>query len=82
MTDRRIDVRSPVPAYQQLADSLRQRIGADEWPTGPLPSIEFLQGEYGVGRDTVMRAIKILADDGIVYTIPRRGTYVTRNDHR
>jgi DNA-binding GntR family transcriptional regulator len=81
MTDRRIDVRSPVPAYQQLADSLRQRIEAREWPTGPLPSIEYLQGEYGVGRDTVMHAIKILADDGIVYTIARRGTYVTRNDH-
>ena len=44
-----------------------------------LPSIEYLQGEYGVGRDTVTRGIKILADDGIVYT--RRGTYVTRNDH-
>lgn len=36
-----------------------------------------LQQEYGVGRDTVLRAIDILREEGLVFTVPRRGTYVS-----
>jgi GntR family transcriptional regulator len=75
---RRIDPRSPVPAYQQLRDALQERIEAGEWTTGPLPSIAYLQQEYGVGRDTVMHAIRLLDEDGLVFTVPRRGTYVRK----
>jgi DNA-binding GntR family transcriptional regulator len=28
--------------------------------------------------DTVLRAIKILRDEGLVFTVKRRGTYVTK----
>ena len=45
--------------------------------TGPLPSVKQLQLEYGVGRDTVLRSIAILREEGIVFTVPRRGTYVS-----
>ena len=31
---------------------------------GPLPSVKQLQQEYGVGRDTVLRAIDILREEG------------------
>ena len=36
-----------------------------------------LQQEYGVGRDTVLRAIEILRAEGLVFTVPRRGSYVS-----
>ena len=68
----------PEPAYQRLAEFLRGRIMEGEWSTGPLPSVKFLQQEYGLGRDTVLRAIRILNDEGLVETVPRRGTYVKR----
>lgn len=58
---------------------LRARIAAGEWRTGPLPSVKQLQDAYGVGRDTVLRALDILRSEGLVFTVPRRGTYVTRN---
>jgi hypothetical protein len=29
------------------------------------------------GRDTVLRAIEILREEGLVFTAPRRGTYVS-----
>ena len=45
--------------------------------TGPLPSVKRLQLEYGVGRLTVLRSIEILREEGIVFTVPRRGTYVS-----
>ena len=36
-----------------------------------------LQQEQDVGRDTVLRAIDILRTEGLVFTVPRRGTYVS-----
>ena len=72
-----VDHGAPEPAYQQLADVLRGRISKGEWRSGPLPSVKQLQQEYGVGRDTVLRAVEILRTEGVVFTVPRRGTYVT-----
>jgi GntR family transcriptional regulator len=65
------------PAYQQLSAILRTRIANGEWPSGPLPSVKQLQQEYGVGRDTVLRAIDILREEGLVFSVPRRGTCVS-----
>jgi len=73
-----VDHGSPEPAYLQLAAILRARIKVGEWRTGPLPSGPYLEQEYGVGRDTVLRAIKTLRDEGLVFTVKRRGTYVKR----
>lgn len=71
-----VDHGSPVPAYQQLAGILRARIEIGEWRHGPLPSGKQLEQEYGVGRDTVLRAIALLREEGLVFTVKRRGTYV------
>jgi GntR family transcriptional regulator/MocR family aminotransferase len=73
-----VDHGSPVPAYAQLVAILRTRIKAGEWQSGPLPSIKALQETCGVGRDTAMHAIQILRDEGLVFTVSRRGTYVAR----
>jgi DNA-binding GntR family transcriptional regulator len=74
-----VDHGSPEPAYQQLSSILRSRIAKGEWRTGPLPSVKQLQQEYDVGRDTVLHAIEILRTEGLVFTVPRRGTYVSRD---
>jgi DNA-binding GntR family transcriptional regulator len=68
----------PEPAYQQLASILTRRIKAGEWRTGPLPSVKALQQDYGVGRDTVLRALRLLRADGLIFTVPKRGSYVTQ----
>jgi len=72
-----VDHGAPVPAYEQLAAILRARISAGEWRAGPLPSVKQLQDTYDVGRDTVLHAIDLLRADGLVFTVKRRGTYVT-----
>jgi DNA-binding GntR family transcriptional regulator len=74
-----VDRGLPLTFYEQVAASLRERIAAGEWRDGPLASIRNLQEEYGVGKDTIMRAIKILADEDLVVTIDKRGTYVKRD---
>jgi GntR family transcriptional regulator len=72
-----VDHGSPEPAYKQLSAILRSRIAKGEWRNGPLPSVKQLQQEYDVGRDTVLHAIDILRSEGLVFTVPRRGTYVS-----
>jgi DNA-binding GntR family transcriptional regulator len=68
----------PEPAYQQLAAILTRRIEAGDWPAGPLPSVKALQQHYGVGRDTVLHALQMLRDAGLIFTVAKRGSYVGR----
>jgi DNA-binding GntR family transcriptional regulator len=68
----------PEPAYQQLAGLLARRIRAGEWRTGPLPSVKALQQDYGVGRDTVLHALRLLRDQGLIFTVAKRGSYVAQ----
>ncbi len=72
-----IEADGPVPKYIQLADILEQRITAGELqPNKPLPSEKFLMAEYGVARGTARRAVEVLRDRDLVFTVPQRGTYV------
>ena len=66
----------PEPAYQQLAGILSRRIAGGHWRSGPLPSVKALQDEYGVGRDTVLHALRLLRDAEMIFTVPKRGSYV------
>ena len=72
-----VDPNLPEPAYRQLAGILGRRITAGEWRAGPLPSVKALQKEYGIGRDTVLHAIQLLREDGLVFTVAKRGSYVS-----
>ena len=72
-----VDHGPPEPAYQQLAAILRARIAKGEWRNGPLQSVKQLQQEHDPGRDTVQQAVEILRNEGLVFTVPRRGTYVS-----
>jgi len=68
----------PEPAYRQVAGILTRRIEAGEWRSGPLPSVKALQQEYGVGRDTVLHALQLLRDGDVIFTVAKRGSYVTQ----
>lgn len=74
----RVDADLPVPAYRQLTGILARRIQAGEWRTGPLPSVKALQQQYGVGRDTVLHALQLLRDSEAIFTVPKRGSYVSK----
>jgi GntR family transcriptional regulator len=79
-----INPRGALPPYRQIAAWLRSRIEADEFRPGedPLPSEKDLVGLFGVARDTARRAVEVLRDEGLVETIPHRGTYVLPQDRR
>ena len=73
--DFKIDRLSPEHPYVQLADQMREGIESGE--LGPLlPSIMELTEGTGLAVGTVRRAIGILVDEGLAYTVPGRGTFV------
>jgi DNA-binding GntR family transcriptional regulator len=72
-----IDHGGPRWPYLQVADRLRE-LAAGMEPDTALPSIERLCQEYGVSPKTARKAIRLLEDEGLVYTVASRGTYVVR----
>ncbi|MCX4663490.1 GntR family transcriptional regulator [Streptomyces uncialis] len=77
-TPRQIDPRAPEPPYRQIAADLAAQIArGDLRPGRPVPSEKELVEEYGVARNTVRSALSVLRADGLVYTVPGRGTYVS-----
>ena len=61
----------------QMAAQLRDRIDAGEWQaTGRLPTERELALQFGVARNTVRRAVSLLADEGIVSRQVGRGTFL------
>jgi GntR family transcriptional regulator len=71
-----VDPASPEPAYVQLAGILREKIRRGEYASGPLPSVRTLMETYDVGEYAATHAIRTLEAEGLVFTVPRRGTYV------
>lgn len=72
-----IDPEGEQPVYLQVAALLRERIESGEWrPRRRLPAVVALEHEYGVARNTMLKAIKHLRETGYVYTVPNWGTVV------
>lgn len=73
-----IDREGPVPPYRQIADQLRADIADGSIPIGRrIPSLVELEQRYGVARDTLRKAVKVLKDEGLVETVNGMGVYVT-----
>lgn len=73
-----VDHHDPEPIYRQLAAIVRAQIDSGELqPRDPIPSEKQLQQEHGVARETVRRAVALLRDEGYVYTLPQRGSFVS-----
>jgi GntR family transcriptional regulator len=79
-----IDPDSPLHTYQQIAAWLERRITSGGLqPDRPIPSEKTLSQAFpGVARTTIRRAMQHLRDQGLIYTVPHRGSYVTRPQDR
>jgi 2-aminoadipate transaminase len=65
------------PLHITILDELRTRIQNGDWRSGVrVPSVRQLAGEFGVSPVTISRALRALRDDGLVYSIARKGTFV------
>ena len=72
-----LNVASPIPLYQQIAELLRRALHAGQYPAKEkIPSEPELAQTYGIGRPTVRQATDMLVREGLLERRRGSGTYV------
>jgi GntR family transcriptional regulator len=72
-----LDKRSPVPLYYQLAEAIKEHIGAGTLPPhARIPPERELSEQTGISRMTTRQAIAYLVRDGTLVRRPGIGTFV------
>jgi GntR family transcriptional regulator len=73
----RIDSRSPVPIYAQIAENVRVAVASGELEKGSgLPSVRALAAQLRVNPATVVQAYRELEEEGLVQMRQGSGTFV------
>ena len=72
-----VDYRSRKPIYEQLVENIRNLVlkGLLK-PSEILPSVRALAGELGINPNTIQKAYAELERQGIIVTIPGKGSAV------
>ena len=73
-----IDFRSRIPIYEQIKNEILMciRLGVYK-PDEQLPSIRSVSQSTGINVNTVKRAFADLEDEGVIYTLVGRGSFVS-----
>ena len=78
-----IDPSQPIPIYYQLKTLLLEDIVQGVYgPDGQLPTEHDLCERYGISRSPVNRALRELADEGVILRRRGSGTFVNPHWHR
>src|SRR5215470_11110801 len=65
------------PKYAQVIAEIQRRIESGEYPPGSLiPSEHQLSSEFGIARPTVVRALRVLRQEGWIDTQQGKGSFV------
>jgi GntR family transcriptional regulator len=76
-----VDFKSGKPVYLQLVDQIRYAAASGGLRAGePLPSIRPLAEELRVNRNTIAKAYAELENQGVIETIPGKGSFLKENN--
>jgi len=66
-----------IPLYQQIYDDFKNKIIREEYlPNDPLPSQIELAKQYKTSEMTMRKALTLLANDGLIYRIRKKGSFI------
>ncbi|WP_138755529.1 substrate-binding domain-containing protein [Paenibacillus sinopodophylli] len=72
--------KGPIALYEQMRQKVMALIVERQLkPHDPVPSEGELADLFGVSRRTSKQALELLAKEGILYRLPRRGTFLAEN---
>jgi len=75
-----IRIEDPKPVYEQIVFQIEQGVRAGQLEAGTrLPSIRQLAQDLDLNQNTVAKAYGILETHGIVKTLGRRGTVISKD---
>lgn len=73
-----LDRNSAKPLHQQMEELIRENLDRGEWlPGSPIPSENELSQENGISRMTARNVITKLVQEGLLFRIPGKGTFVS-----
>src|SRR5712675_2496301 len=76
-----INFKSGKPVYLQVVDQIKSAAASGALQTGePLPSIRPLAEELRLNRNTIAKAYTELESQGIIETLPGKGSFVRPNN--
>lgn len=68
---------SHTPPYKLVADEIRQQIRSGRIKPGErVPSSRDLEAKYEIANMTARSALRLLQDEGLIYSTPGRGNFV------
>ncbi len=74
---------SSVPLHIQLLNNMRHRILSGKWSAGSrVPSENTLQNLLGISRSTIRQAINAAKAEGLLVSVPGKGTFVSQNANK
>jgi len=76
-----LDYKSRLPIYEQLYQSIIKMTAVGAFDPGePLPSVRSVAQELGVNPNTVQKAYQMLERDGIIHTVPGKGSFISESN--
>ncbi|MDP4108484.1 MAG: GntR family transcriptional regulator [Bacillota bacterium] len=79
LENKRLDKKVPIPLYFQLKSILLKEIETGEYPVGALiPTENELSDIFEISRTTVRQAITELVQEGHLYRVKSKGTFVSK----
>lgn len=76
-----VDYKSGLPIYEQIYRSVVKLGAAGAFgETGQLPSVRAVARELGVNPNTVQKAYAMLEHDGMIYSLPGKGSFLAQRE--
>lgn len=73
-----VNPRSKQPLYEQLVEQLRRQIVLGGMKAGAaMPSVRQLATELGINPNTIQKAYRRMAEEGMILSIPGKGSFVS-----
>jgi len=73
-----LDRTSAKPLHMQMEEMIREKLETGEWAPGSLiPSENEMSQENGISRMTARNVVTKLVQEGLLFRIPGKGTFVT-----
>jgi len=80
---KKINFESGIPLYIQIKDYVREKIEIGELKTGDkIPSEELLCEKFNVSKITVIRALRDLVNEGIIFRKQGKGSFVKEPSYK
>lgn len=73
-----LDARSRAPIYEQIINGVKRLIFTGALSPGDqMPSVRQLASDLGINANTVQKAYQMLEAEGVLYSLPARGSFVS-----